>query len=374
MEADWSRSIVDADAFQHEQRCLAHVWTFLGLTVDVANDGDWITGSIATRSVFVQRFGAELRGFENLCAHRFYPLRHGAKGNGPLICGYHHWQYDSEGRAVGIPHARELFGALPQELGARLNRVELAVCGTLIFGRFPAPGLDQPLEDFLGEGLPFLQAASHIKGHLHFLSYDVEANWRLCVHISLDDYHSPAVHPLSFGREGYLRRNNITYRRFGPHNAFLSTSRADAFESLLERCRKGTYRPTHYSIFNVAPNLFVVLSRIDFAFFYGVILVYDAVRHDRTTLRAWVYPAQFPIRQLWLRKLTDPVRAPIVSRFADRIFREDNIVCERLQQAARHMQGLPRLGSLEERIVWFEESYCQLIAEGEARMVAATGR
>ena len=50
------------------------------------------------------------------------------------------------------------------------------------------------------------------------------------------------------------------------------------------------------------------------------------------------------------------------------------MVCERLQQAATHMQGLPRLGQLEERIEWFEESYRQLIAEGEARMIGAAGK
>src|SRR5262249_10376705 len=156
--------------------------------------------------------------------------------------------------------------------------------------------------------------------------------------------------PASFGREGYLQPNNVTYRRLGLHNAFLSTARTDAVESLLERCRKGTYRPTHYTIFQISPNLLVVVSRIDFSFFYGVILVYDAVRHDRTKLRAWVYPAPFPVARQWLRKLTDPLRAPLVRRLADRIFREDNLVCERLQQAARHMQGMPRLGALEKRI------------------------
>ncbi|HYX01164.1 MAG TPA: Rieske 2Fe-2S domain-containing protein, partial [Reyranella sp.] len=106
MEADWTRSIVDADAFEHEQTCLAHAWTFLGLTGGVANDGDWFTATLATRSVFVQRFGAELRGFENICPHRGYPMRVGERGNGPLLCGYHHWLYDGDGRLAGAPLCR----------------------------------------------------------------------------------------------------------------------------------------------------------------------------------------------------------------------------------------------------------------------------
>ncbi|MBV8406243.1 MAG: Rieske 2Fe-2S domain-containing protein [Alphaproteobacteria bacterium] len=374
MEPDWIRSVVDADAFEHEQRCLSHVWTFLGLTVDVANDGDWLTASIATRSVFVQRFGGELRGFENLCAHRFYPLRNGARGNGRLICEFHHWQYDSEGRAVAIPHARELFDAVPAELCARLNRVEIATCGTLIFGRFAAPGVDLSLEDFLGEGLPFLHAASQIKARPQYLNRTVAANWRLCMHVTLDDYHVPAVHPTSMGRSAYVQRQNITYKAFGLHSSLLSTARTGAFERLLEGCRKGTYRPTHYVIFQITPNLTVLLIRVDFSFFYGVIVVYDALRHDRTNQRAWLFPAPFVGPYQWLRKLTDPVRKPIVRRLAQRILCEDNRVCERLQETARQMRSAPRLGRLEERIDWFENSYRQLIAEGEARMRSAEER
>ena len=84
----WARAVVDPATFAADQARLAHVWTFLGFTHDLARDGDWITATIATRSVFVQRFGDELRGFENVCAHRFYPLRTAIRGNGPVISSY----------------------------------------------------------------------------------------------------------------------------------------------------------------------------------------------------------------------------------------------------------------------------------------------
>jgi len=85
---NWPDTLVDEAAFRREQAQLARVWTFLGHTRDVANDGDWFRTSLATRSVFVQRFGNELRAFENSCAHRSFPLRNADKGNGlmnPLI-------------------------------------------------------------------------------------------------------------------------------------------------------------------------------------------------------------------------------------------------------------------------------------------------
>jgi phenylpropionate dioxygenase-like ring-hydroxylating dioxygenase large terminal subunit len=371
--ANWAQCIVEPDAFRHEQKRLAHVWTFLGLTSDVGKDGDWFKASIATRSVFVQRFGAELRGFENLCVHRRYPLRHADRGNGPIVCGYHHWHYDGEGRAVGIPLCRELFDATPQELGARLNRLELATCGRLIFGRFPAPGATETLEEFLGDGLAILQAASQTGGRTQFLQSVVEANWRLCFHITLDDYHAVAVHPSTLGRGGYVHRKDIGYFRFGLHSAFLNTAEPQAFEKMAAACRDGAFRPSCYCIFQVVPNMLMVLFRPDAQFWYCLVQVYDPVRHDRSLLRAWLSPAPFATRHAWLRRLTDPVRVPIVRYYVGKIFREDNLVCERLQKASHQIDAAPLLGKLEERIEWFEESYRSLIEAGESFLADEAG-
>ena len=135
----WPDSFTDPAAFAFEQSKLASNWTFLGLASDVAADNDWFRASLASRSVFVQRFGEQVRAFENVCAHRSFPLRTADKGNGPVVCGFHHWQYDREGRAVDIPQCQELFGTTPQALGARLKEVETALCGDFIFGSFPPP-------------------------------------------------------------------------------------------------------------------------------------------------------------------------------------------------------------------------------------------
>src|SRR5215467_2301368 len=133
---DWPDTLIDPARFREEQTRLARVWTFLGFAHNVAKDGDWFRATIATRSVFVQRFGDDLRGFENRCAHRSFPLRNADKGNGPILCGLHHWRYDKDGAAVAVPECEQYFGVPPEELGARLNPVEIAACGSLIFGRF----------------------------------------------------------------------------------------------------------------------------------------------------------------------------------------------------------------------------------------------
>jgi phenylpropionate dioxygenase-like ring-hydroxylating dioxygenase large terminal subunit len=362
--ADWTRAIVDPAAFAEEQRRLAHVWTFLGMTSDAEKDGDWFRASIATRSVFVQRFGADLRAFENVCAHRFYPLRTVDRGNGPVICGFHHWQYDREGRAVGIPLCRELYDALPQELGARLNPVELATCGRMIFGRFPHPDVSESLEDFLDLGFPVLAAGSQAHRRPDCMTVPIAANWRLGAHISLDDYHAAAVHPRTFGRQGVLRRENISYYRFGRHSAYVGTTKPDGLKRIAEGCRDGTWSPNRYTIVQFVPNVLMAFFATDFDLYHCVVLLYEPVRHDHTLLHAWFYPAPFRSRHPWLRALTDWIRAPIVRHHVGRVLHEDNTVCEGIQTVAHQIGRGPLIGKLEERVGWFEESYRKLMEDG----------
>src|SRR5262245_34713874 len=60
----WARSLIDPTSFEHEQARLGQIWTLLGVVTDVTNDGDWFRTILGGRSIFVQRFGEDLRGFE----------------------------------------------------------------------------------------------------------------------------------------------------------------------------------------------------------------------------------------------------------------------------------------------------------------------
>lgn len=357
---DWARSLTDPAFFRDEQASLAHVWTFLGLDRDIKRDGDWFRAIIATREVFVQRFGDELRGFENLCAHRFFPLRTTERGNGPLTCGFHGWQYNRDGVAVGIPKCTDLFGKPPHALGARLRQIELAACGSMIFGRFPSPSATQSLDDFLGDAAPILEAMTRGEREPLRSLQTIQANWKLNMQVTLDDYHSPTVHPTTFGRQGYLTRSSCRYVRIGLHSAFLLTDEKDCFERLLSSCRDGTHRSRYYFILQIVPDLLVLHCNADMPFWFTTIQHYSALAADRTVLRAWSFPSPFPVDRSRfvqaLRPVTDPFRRPIFFHYLKRILHEDSAVCEKMQRVAHQIDGQPMLGALEERIAWFQES------------------
>ena len=354
--------VSEAKAFEVEQQRLGRLWTFLGFKSELAREGDWFRAVLGGRSVFVQRFASGIRGFENLCAHRHYPLRTQDRGNGPVRCGFHHWQYDSEGLAVGIPKCIEQFGVPPRELGKKLAPIDIASCGELIFGRFRG---DEPssesssdgLESYLGDGFPILQTAFDENSAIQHSSLPANANWKFGYEISLDDYHIVAVHPGTFGKQGYMKPESVSYFQFGRHSAYFHDAAANALSDMARDCRSGNYMPTDYRIFQFFPNL--VLVHFEAAGRWYVLLQqYVPIAADRTTLRSWLAPAAFgPVKY---RPWRDPLEAlitKVVMSYVRQIGAEDNAVCEQLQRHAHEVTTQPVYGRHEQRIVWFERVY-----------------
>jgi phenylpropionate dioxygenase-like ring-hydroxylating dioxygenase large terminal subunit len=358
----WARALTDQAAFKTEQQRLGQLWTFLGLAEHLQRDGDWFRAMLGGRSVFVQRFGGDIKGFENRCAHRFYPLRTEDRGNGPVVCGFHHWRYNHEGRAVGIPMCQEMFGVTPSELNARLNPVEIALCGSLVFGRFPGELATETLEQFLGEAWPIINALGAIAGEPQSVKDEAAANWKLLFQITLDDYHTPAIH----GRERYQRNVDLHYFRFGRHSAHFYLD-ADTLDSMAAACREGRYRPSSYRIFNIFPNLAISLFKAD-PYWYAHLQQFVPHAPDRTTVRGWFYRTQFPPDEttkhfFWkTRPFTRAFRNRIVRRHVEKIADEDHRACEKLQSVAHQIDRWPLLAWQEERIAWFEEAYAEALA------------
>jgi phenylpropionate dioxygenase-like ring-hydroxylating dioxygenase large terminal subunit len=363
-DRDWGDSLTDDRAFWREQQALCSTWTFLGLAVDLPRDNDWFRTSLAGRSVFVQRFGDEFVGFENICPHRFFPLRTADKGNGQIICGFHHWHFDRRGDAVGIPNCREVFGVTPREVKARLRPVEIATCGGLIFGRVDAAPDAESLEDFLAGSAHILAAFSCAPAEVQRFGRQVEANWRLMVQITLDDYHVPAMHKL----RSHIRAADYSYWRFGQHSA-MALGQTDPFPAMAEDCAAGRYQPTGYRIFSIFPNLAVSLFGASH-YWYIHIQQFAPQSSARSQCRSWIFLAPFQTARETLgrrltRPLTEPIRARLVRYSIERIGNEDHLACERLQQVAHQANPWqPLLGRQEERVGWFTEAYAKALSAG----------
>jgi phenylpropionate dioxygenase-like ring-hydroxylating dioxygenase large terminal subunit len=192
----------------------------------------------------------------------------------------------------------------------------------------------------------------------HRLKKSIDANWRLLIHITLDDYHNVAVHY----RKNYSRNDEIRYFRFGLHSAHF-VGDAETLAAMAAHCRENSYRPTAYRIFNIFPNLAISLFKAS-TYWYCHVQQFVPDTAGHSIQLGWFFPTDLPadgesaIGRI-TRPLTEITRARIVRHYINKIGNEDHSVCERQQSVAHQIDAGPRLSTQEQRIAWFEESYAQ---------------
>ena len=79
-------------------------WQPVARVDQVANPGDFITGCLAGEPWVVLRDAdGEIRAFHNTCRHKGREVVQGSGNAGELVCGYHAWSYQLDGRLKSAP-------------------------------------------------------------------------------------------------------------------------------------------------------------------------------------------------------------------------------------------------------------------------------
>jgi carnitine monooxygenase subunit len=103
----------DPEAFEVETaRVIRPSWQIVCHVSDLAKPGDYHTLDYAGESVIAIRgTDGALRAFTNVCRHRAMRLVEGPMGCAKkLVCPYHAWTYETDGRLRGVPMRREYPG------------------------------------------------------------------------------------------------------------------------------------------------------------------------------------------------------------------------------------------------------------------------
>ncbi|MDX2275416.1 MAG: aromatic ring-hydroxylating dioxygenase subunit alpha [Hyphomonadaceae bacterium] len=193
LPASW---YADPNLWSRERRAIfAKSWHFVTHASALPETGAWRAETLAGYPVLVVRDEAgALRGFHNVCRHRAGPLTEGEEGRceGALVCRYHGWRYQLDGR---LRLARD-FGAAadfdPREFSLWPVRVETwrgLVFANLDLEAAPLTALLAPLDARLGD-------ADWSKLHIAARrSHDLGCNWKTYVENYLEGYHVPLLHP-----------------------------------------------------------------------------------------------------------------------------------------------------------------------------------
>jgi len=176
-------------------RLFRRSWQCVGRADELPFPGSFRTVEVAGSGVLLVRNRAgKLRAFHNVCRHRGTRLVEAPEGRDltRLLCPYHAWTYDLDGRLLGTPHMQDVKGFERAEHG--LYPVALEEWRGFVFvnlaprpeplartlGRLPERTRDYPLEELR---------------RTHRVVYEIAANWKLVVQNANECYHCPGVHP-----------------------------------------------------------------------------------------------------------------------------------------------------------------------------------
>lgn len=119
--------LLDEEGEEALFRALRHLWHPVLALEDLGERPVAVT--LLEQPLVVVRLDGEVVALRDLCIHRGTPLSLGSVDEGRLVCAYHGWRYDAQGRCTDIParHGDNV------PLAARVDRYETAVRGGLVW-------------------------------------------------------------------------------------------------------------------------------------------------------------------------------------------------------------------------------------------------
>ena len=226
----------DPEFFKHEMaRVIRPSWQIVCHLSDLPAAGDWHTLDYLGESVLVVRGEhGEVAAFTNVCRHRGSRLVDGCAGTArKLVCPYHAWVYELDGRLSGVPSRSSYKVPLPKGLAP----VESEVWHGFVFVRLDSggPSVAAMMAPHDAEVAPYRFADMLPLKRVTERPRDV--NWKnLCDNYS-DGLHVPVAHPglrRLFGDGYFVEAGPHADRLGGP---LLDLARGSWSERLYQRLR-----------------------------------------------------------------------------------------------------------------------------------------
>jgi phenylpropionate dioxygenase-like ring-hydroxylating dioxygenase large terminal subunit len=171
----------------------------------IAEPGTYVAREAAgTPLVAVRGTDGRARVFRNACRHRGTQLVDGAGCERALVCRYHGWTYELDGRLRHVPDAH----GFPDLDKATMGLVPVASAEHrgIVFVTQDAPFVDDALDALP----PLIGPAFRYVG---VKEIDVPANWKVVAESFLEGYHIRSTHPDTFFPLQYDNVNVV--ERFG---------------------------------------------------------------------------------------------------------------------------------------------------------------
>jgi choline monooxygenase len=211
---------VDPVTFERERRAVWHdEWLMFAPAAALDRPGQYVADEVGGSPVFVvvERDGS-LRGFHNVCPHRAGVIVWPGSGTaGNLVCRYHGWAFDWDGKLKAARDFGDEAGLCPDDRS--LTPIFVARWRNLVFvhlGESPPP-FDEAIAPFAEEcatfGVESLTYLRRVERHL-------ACNWKTYVDNYLEGYHVSLLHPsLSRALDMATYRVDVAHASYCIHRA-----------------------------------------------------------------------------------------------------------------------------------------------------------
>lgn len=207
-------------------------WSYVGLEIEVPEAGSFKRTTIGERSVImIRNRQGQINVLENRCAHRamqFCQERFGQVKT--LVCPYHQWNYNYDGKLLGVPFKNGVKGngGMPEDFQLEdhgLNRLQVAVRNGVVFACFDEAV--EPLDDYIGPDVlsSFDRTFDGRKLVLHGYSRQrIPGNWKLMMENIKDPYHPGLLHTwfVTFGLWRADNDSRLLLDKHARHAAMIS--------------------------------------------------------------------------------------------------------------------------------------------------------
>jgi phenylpropionate dioxygenase-like ring-hydroxylating dioxygenase large terminal subunit len=220
-----AKYFTDKDIF--EQVCnlvYFKTWQFACHSSQVPDPGDFFSFSIFDQDIFVIRGqDGNLRALYNVCQHRGHKLVEGKGNKERLICPYHAWTYDLDGKLLGAPNSRAVHGFDTSGICVPQIRLEEFLGFVFVNLDDHASPMDQSFPGVKQEILelcPGIESRSFASEH----TADEGCNWLTAIENYNECYHCKVVHA-EFAK-GIIDPNSYSVAPFGEGKVLRHSSRA----------------------------------------------------------------------------------------------------------------------------------------------------
>ncbi|UFH46669.1 aromatic ring-hydroxylating dioxygenase subunit alpha [Flavobacterium galactosidilyticum] len=333
-------------------------WQFACMKSELSERFSYFVVEYNQNSYFVTNTGKDgIRAFKNVCSHRANKIFINDFGKRPIMCLYHNWTYNSEGKPINA-FAKEFFET-PEESDLLLDQYEVQIVGDFVFVNIGKSA--KTIEDQLGIFYNKLIDISEGLGKKITYTCNLhQCNWKLLSENVLECYHCLPVH-----KNSLVERLGIGLKPFVNFDFFNGNSSGhlpvEKNETSLKRKKILKYldnrefkHDTYYHLF-IYPNLFIS-STEGISFYIGHALPNSFCE---TNLRTRYFECKINNMEDY-RNYQDVVNVDIVN-FGNEILNEDKEIIQNVQKGLTMSNKSLYLNKEEFRIKEFHEHYCSQI-------------